>query len=631
MAALEASLAAVKDDGAGEKARRQEPPLEVRLRRSAKKKKATALEVVASGSRSSSNQIRVPGSAGSTPQRSGSSSTRYRPQPDARVGIGLGAARARSRGPGRRPRRAATRVVRRRRQPDRVAGLAAGVADRVGDELGDEQRARRACASPPAARRADAIERRGVASARRIDAAGKLERRALRMRVISNTRSTCRPHQRNRRRGLALARGEPQTARPRSAPRRSSPSRSPSAWPADAQLARPLVELALERRASPTRARLEVRPPRADSTAAQGRAQRDRRLRRQTARLAAPTLRPGTAPYRDEDFAYSTRPAARRRADAHELGHPARLEGRLDLPVTRRPPAGDGHRRRRPQAVPLPRRLARAARRREVRRHGRASPARCRGCASSVERRPRRPRRARRASACWPAPCGCSTAASSASAPRSTRSRTSPTGWRRCARSTSRIEDDGTMVFDYPAKSGQRRIQARRRPAGDATSSRALKRRRGGGDGAARLQGGPPLARRPLRRHQRLPQGGHRRRLLGQGLPHLERDGAGRASRSPSPARWRRTQTGAQARDHARGQGGRRTTSATRRRSAAPPTSTRACSTPTRAGWSSAARCEAAPTPSPASCRSTSRRSRRAVLDLIDERERAPGVERVAA
>ena len=41
-----------------------------------------------------------------------------------------------------------------------------------------------------------------------------------------------------------------------------------------------------------------------------------------------------------------------------------------------------------------------------------------------------------RASACSPARSGCSTAASSASAPRSTRCRTSPTGWRRCARST---------------------------------------------------------------------------------------------------------------------------------------------------------------------------------------------------
>ena len=50
--------------------------------------------------------------------------------------------------------------------------------------------------------------------------------------------------------------------------------------------------------------------------------------------------------------------------------------------------------------------------------------------------RPRDGRASSRASACWPARCGCSTAASSGSAPRSTRSPTRATAWRRCARPT---------------------------------------------------------------------------------------------------------------------------------------------------------------------------------------------------
>ena len=89
-------------------------------------------------------------------------------------------------------------------------------------------------------------------------------------------------------------------------------------------------------------------------------------------------------------------------------GHPARLEGRVDLPGPARAPAGDGHRRRRPQAVPLPRRLAHPARLREVRRHGAlraraAGPARPRGgpprrggddarARAGVRRPPARPR-----------------------------------------------------------------------------------------------------------------------------------------------------------------------------------------------------------------------------------------------
>ena len=64
-------------------------------------------------------------------------------------------------------------------------------------------------------------------------------------------------------------------------------------------------------------------------------------------------------------------------------------------------------------------------------------------------------RRARRASACSPARCGCSTAASSGSAPRTTPSQNESYGLATMRKEhvTARAT---TMVFDYPAKSGQR-------------------------------------------------------------------------------------------------------------------------------------------------------------------------------
>ncbi len=54
-----------------------------------------------------------------------------------------------------------------------------------------------------------------------------------------------------------------------------------------------------------------------------------------------------------------------------QAGHPAGLDGRLDLPPAQRPPAGHRPRRPRAQAVPLSRRLAGGARRDQVRPHDR--------------------------------------------------------------------------------------------------------------------------------------------------------------------------------------------------------------------------------------------------------------------
>ena len=144
------------------------------------------------------------------------------------------------------------------------------------------------------------------------------------------------------------------------------------------------------------------------------------------------------------------------------------------------------------------------------------------------------------------------------------------------------IGADGAMEFDYPAKSGQRRVQAVVDPqAGEIVAgAQAPPRRR---RRPARVQGRAALARRPLGRHQRVHQGGDGRRLLREGLPHLERDRA-RRGRAVGVGRGRRLgEPAASERSRARSRRSP-TTSATRRRCAAPPTSIRACSTPTAAG-----------------------------------------------
>ncbi len=76
---------------------------------------------------------------------------------------------------------------------------------------------------------------------------------------------------------------------------------------------------------------------------------------------------------------------------------------------------------------------------------------------------------------------------------------------------------------------------------------RALKRRRGGGDELLAYRDGRRWRDVKSRRHQRLREGGRRRRLQRQGLPHLERDRAGGGGaggvrpgrRRPRPARKR--------------------------------------------------------------------------------------------
>ena len=69
--------------------------------------------------------------------------------------------------------------------------------------------------------------------------------------------------------------------------------------------------------------------------------------------------------------------------------------------------------------------------------------------------------------------------------------------------------EDGEVVFDFPAKSGQRRVQSIRDPEVRAAIE-AMRRRRSGPDDLL-VYRGPRLARRPLRRRQRVPPGEGRR------------------------------------------------------------------------------------------------------------------------
>ena len=157
---------------------------------------------------------------------------------------------------------------------------------------------------------------------------------------------------------------------------------------------------------------------------------------------------------------------------------PARLGGRLDLPV----PGGHIQAtgvddRGRKQYLYHPRWRERRDQQKfdDMVVFARALPALRERVAADLGGRRARPRRTS-----WPARCGCWTAASSASAPRTTRSPTRATGSRRCASATRVVKGD-KLLFDYPAKSGKRRVQAVVDPE-IADTIKRLKQRRGGGD-----------------------------------------------------------------------------------------------------------------------------------------------------
>ena len=312
-----------------------------------------------------------------------------------------------------------------------------------------------------------------------------------------------------------------------------------------------------------------------------------------------------------------------------ELAIPPAWQDVWICPYPQRAPAGDGHRRRGAQAVPLPRRLAYAPRQREVRGHGPLRP-----CAAEAAP----PRRARpgRLHGARTGPCVLAAAVRLLErgffriGSEEYAAENESYGLATLRKEHVVVEPDGLMVFDFPAKSGQRRHQGVEDERVSAIVA-ALKRRRGGGDELLAYKERPALARPALRRHQRVPQGGDRRRLLRQGLPHLERDRA-RRRRAGGLLRGGGDEDGAQARGPARDRGGGAATWATRPRSAAPPTSTRACSTPTRPASRSARRSSASPRRcGRASCRSTSRSWRRPCSTSSPSGKTSAAVEQVAA
>ncbi len=145
----------------------------------------------------------------------------------------------------------------------------------------------------------------------------------------------------------------------------------------------------------------------------------------------------------------------------------------------------------------------------------------------------------------------------------------------------------GEAVFDYSAKDSKRHRQTIADPA-IVKTIKALKDRDGQAARAARLAQWPQrLGRRHRRRHQRVPQGEHRRRLQRQGLPHLERDraGGGRAGDERHRARRRRRR---ESERRPRRSSASRSTSTTRRPSVARPTSIPGSSTATTAARRSA-------------------------------------------
>ena len=141
---------------------------------------------------------------------------------------------------------------------------------------------------------------------------------------------------------------------------------------------------------------------------------------------------------------------------------PAGVGGRVDLPLPGRPHPGDRRRRRRAQAVPLPPALARAPRHGEVRGHGRlrahaARAAQARGAPSSADGD----------ELTYDRVCACAV-------------RLLDRGFFRVGGEDYAVRNesyglatmkkshvsmrDGVLVFDYPAKSGKRRVQAVDRP-----------------------------------------------------------------------------------------------------------------------------------------------------------------------
>ena len=260
---------------------------------------------------------------------------------------------------------------------------------------------------------------------------------------------------------------------------------------------------------------------------------------------------------------------------------PARLGGRVDLPVPERAPAGDRHRRRRAQAVPLPRRMAYAARRARSSTTWSASPRRCRGCAGGSSATSATASRST-AAACWPPRCGCSSVGFFRIGSEEYATENESYGLATLRKEHVRIEDGVDGV----------RLPRQERPAAAPGDLRRAAARRSSprlqSDGAAAATSCWPTssAVAGTTSAPRTSTTTSRTRPAGNSPP--------RTSAPGTRPRWRRWRWRCRARRPAREPraSGRssarsrrsRATSATRPPSAAPPTSTRACSTPTPPG-----------------------------------------------
>ena len=194
---------------------------------------------------------------------------------------------------------------------------------------------------------------------------------------------------------------------------------------------------------------------------------------------------------------------------------PAGVGGRVGQRRPERPPPGDRRRRGGAHAVPLPRRMAPPARPRETPAHRRAR----RGAPRAP--RARRPRSRATRSRARPRPRVRRADARSRRDPRRHRG----------VREGERHDRAGDAPQGTPHDRARRRApavhrQVREGPRGGDPRRRhraaaAVPAASGAGRGAARVPGRRRVEGRARRRHQRVPAGAARRRLLREGLPDL--------------------------------------------------------------------------------------------------------------
>ena len=664
--------------GAGPDGRARGEPRRGQGRRAARRRRSTRpsngssksaleeeqLEGEGEGLRSISNHTRVRG-LWSTPQRSASSSTSTRPQPEARSGSSGGGLELEPARRGRGPRRAASsrrRARRRAAPPRRSAWRTALVTSsetssrtsriRVGRDARRAmlvERAARLRGRRGGARELD-VERHAAASSS--SASGRPRSRGGRsMRVISNTRWTVSvPADQRERRPAAAQRAvgerdQPQPARVHELEpaQVEHDARARSGSPASRSISSSSAA-APDRSSSPVSA-ISASPAlvsvvwkaRGATSTSKPKRPRNREDLGGWLGCAAPTAPAPVsgAPRRGRGFELPRRGrrpdrGARGRRAHPRAGDPAGLEGRLDLPVAARPPPGDRRRRRRPQAVPLPRRTGAPGATPRSSTRCSTSPRDCRRCASAS-----RPTSRRATSSTRERVLACAVRLLDRGFFRigseEYAEQNESYGLATMRKAHVTLEDDGHDGLRLPRQERQAPGPARSSTRWRSRSSATLKRRRGGGEEL--------LAYKEGRRWRDI--------ALRATSTSTSRTITGGDFSAKDFRTWNATVLAAvalavagevagdqdrpQAGDHARGQGGR---PLPRQHAGGLP---RLLHRPARVrrlrgrADHRARRCRRPPRAAAASCRSTSAQLERAVLDLIDEREAAPGVEKIAA